>query len=297
MPDWNKKTFFIAQKPYQIIQSIGAGSHASIWLARGVFYPHNEIIIKIAHETKGITAERVQNEIWFLKELKHDNIPPLLDEGITNGYIWLSQPLYQKLSISYIDTEDNVRKIAYPEKVEQEGYAAIAKKIPFSLREQTTLDIIQDISLALQYIAGTGIIHADISPGNIMEKRGSIIKKQCILIDWGASALMYRYPEKSFGSLHFTAPERLFGEVCIKSDLFSLGIVCFYILTGLVPYTGENGELYYSSTIQNDGVAPSWFVSEINHNLDKLIQDMIRCLPEDRPDSDEVARRAQRIKN
>lgn len=294
MVDWTKRNFSIAGIPYQVQSLLGAGSHAGVWLARGLFYPYPELTIKIAHETTGACYECVKNEIWFLKQMKHDHIPPLLETSISDGYIWFAMPLYQKLTISIPDAGKLLH--FYPEEIDCNGYQIKFSQIPFRIREQATWHILADMSKVIAYIAGTGIVHADISPCNIMEKRGSMVRKQYVLTDWGASFLLHNFPEKAFGSLHFTAPERLMNKITIQSDVFSLGVTCFYILTGRVPYVGNDGKEYYCNTIECDGFRVSALVKEVNPNLDKLIRDMIRHHPNLRPEPADLLPRLERIK-
>ena len=281
-------------KPYRIVTLIGEGSHARVWLVRAHLYPNDELIIKIAKDQNGIAAERVQNEIWFLKEIAHANIPPLVDHGCFGGYLWLAMPVYRSLMIS-LSVRGRLRQFDLSD-IRPHGYPKYARKIPFRHRQNKTIGVLAAIGDAISYLAGTGIVHGDISPGNIMEHKGSLINKSYLLTDWGASALIHQYPETAFGSLHFLAPERLLGTISNKSDLFSLGVTCFYILTGMVPYTGENGELYYLNILERDGIAPSAIVADIGAALDKIVRDLIRKRPEDRPSPQELCKRMTKIK-
>lgn len=288
-----QKKIIVKGKPYQINALLGQGSHAIVHKAQTLYYPHEEITIKIARESQGIPKERVENEIWLLKELSHENIPPLLDSGNIDGHLWLAMPVYQKLAIS-IASKGTIENF-YPDEIDSKGYPSKATLIPYKIREKITIAVLNDIVHAIDYIAGTGIVHADISPGNIMETKGSLLHKKYVLTDWGASALIHRYPSKTFGSLHFTAPERLLGEVGIKSDIFSLGVVCFYLLTGTVPYSGETAELYYLSVLERDGISPSAIEKNISSVLDKTLRDMIRHKASDRIETKEVIRRIQKL--
>jgi serine/threonine-protein kinase len=179
--------------------------------------------------------------------------------------------------------------------ISQTGYPKFAGQVPFKFREQVALQVLRDIGQVILYLSGTGIVHADITPLNVMENRGSIVNKFYYLTDWGATALIHNYPEQTFGSLHFTAPERLLGNIGIKSDLFSIGVTTFYIITGKIPYSGTNGELYYLSASKNDEISPSVFENRINPSLDKLIKDLIRFKEENRPEPEELCKRVDKI--
>lgn len=289
-----QKTITVKQKLYQILHCLGEGSHATVWFARAQFYPHDEITVKVAKAKEGIAHERLQNEIWFLKEISLPHIPPLLDHGTLDGHLWLAMPVFQKLQLSF-PGKDQIIQVDVSD-IRPQGYPSQASTIPFTYRQKLAVDVLADISKVIAYLAGTGIVHADISPGNIMEKRGSVVSKQYVLTDWGAAALIYRYPSESFGSLHFTAPERLLGQIGHKSDLFSLGVTTFYILTGTVPYGGSSGEEYYLQSVAKDEISPAAFIHEVAPPLDKLIRDLIRHHPEDRPEPMEVCKRIDKIR-
>lgn len=288
-----QKTILLQQRQYQIQHLLGEGSHATVWCARERFYPHQEITIKIARDIGGIAHERVQNEIWFLKEIRHPHIPEFLGEGFLNQHLWLAMPMFQSLRLSF-SNRGNLQYVMVSD-ISPKGYPQIASAIPLKYREKMAVAVLSDISKVIEYIAGTGIVHADISPSNIMEK-GTALNRQYVLTDWGASALIHRYPENSFGSLHFTAPERLLGNVGHKSDLFSLGVTCFYIVTGTVPYCGTNGEQYYLNTVERDGIAPSDFVDRVFSPLDRLIRDMIHHHVEQRPEPRDICKKIEKIR-
>lgn len=288
-----KTIFLINGKKYQIQNKLGEGSHATVWEAHHIFYPYNSLTIKVAKDKKQVAFERVQNEIWFLKEVSYPNIPKLLDYGTYKNYIWLAIPTLKELSITMpIYTKPELIKIS---DISPEGYPKFAARVPFVLRERVAIQILRDIGKVISYLSGTGIVHADITPLNIMENRGSIVDKTYYLTDWGATAMIHRYPEQTFGSLHFTAPERLLGNIGIKSDLFSLGVTAFYILTGTIPYPGTTGELYYLSVSKNDTIAPSDLEKDVNPNLDKLIKDLIRFKEVDRPQPEDLCKRIDKI--
>lgn len=289
-----KKKLSIGRKPYQIQSMLGEGSHATVWRAQALLYPHDEIAIKIARASAGIAHERVQNEIWFLKEIVHPNIPRMLEHGVYEQHVWFAMSIFDHLQIGF-SSKGKMTQVLVSD-IRSEGYPKRAQEVPLEQREKTAIGVLADIGTVISYLSGTGIIHADISPGNVMEKRGSVMRKQYVLTDWGATALLNRYPSEAFGSLHFTAPERLLGQVGSKSDLFSLGVVGFYILTGCVPYHGKTGEEYYMNVANHEGIAPSDLVPGISSALDRIVRDLICWRPEDRLDPEDLVRRMEKIR-
>lgn len=289
----NKK-IQIKNEPYQFIKMVGEGTHAKIWLARSCLYPYHELIIKIAHTVQGVAQERIINEIHYLHEFKSPNTPPIIDEGTWNGYSWFAMPIYKPLTLFYQE-DKKVYKI-YPADTNMEAYPSHASKVSLRIREQIIFNILYDILPVLVLLADSEIVHADISPGNIMESSEHNLEKKYILTDFGASFSLTNPPVSSFGSLHFTAPERLLDRPHITSDLFSLGVLCFYIVTGFVPFTGKDTDSYYMNVLERDEISPIAYVPEIQFSLQKIIQDMIRFKPENRPAPIDLLKRIQKMK-
>ena len=286
------KTFVVHQRKHRVKEKIGEGSHAEVWLAEAIFYPHDAITIKTAKDDT-VAKERMQNEITVLKEVHHPNVPPML--ACDESRFWFAMPHLRNVHISLPD-KGRIAEYDISDLNLETGYPHHAKNIPLKHRENLAIRVIEDIAHVIEYISGTGVIHADISPGNIMESRGSLINKNYLLTDWGATVLVNEVAPESFGSLHFLAPERFVDSPESKSDLYSLGAVAFYILTGTIPYPGKSGEEYYLNTAIYDGVSPADIEKEMTPSLGRLIAKLVRKEPKDRPVPEEVLRKVQKIK-
>ncbi|BBM85676.1 protein kinase domain-containing protein [Candidatus Uabimicrobium amorphum] len=284
------KTFVVNQRKHRVKEKIGEGSHAVVWLAEAIFYPHDAITIKTAKDDS-VAKERIKNEIEVLKELHHPNVPQML----ARDKEWFAMPHLRSVHVSLPD-KGRIAEYDISNLNLETGYPHHAKNIPLKYRENLAIRVIEDVANVIEYIASTGVIHADISPGNIMESRGSLINKKYLLTDWGATVLVNEVAEESFGSLHFVAPERFVDSAETKSDLYSLGAVAFYILTGTIPYPGNSGEEYYLNTAIYDGVSPADIEKDILPSLARLIAKLVRKEPKDRPLPEEVLRKIQKIK-
>ena len=288
-----KKTFVVNNRKFRTHKIVGEGSHAVVWLAQALFYPHDEITIKIAKDNEA-GHECLKNEIAFLKEAHHPNIPPLLEIDSENAH-WFAMPYLQSIKAS-IPTKGKLTEYDISLVDLETGYPSIAKKIPLVYRQKLTLRILEDIGAVICYVSSGDIVHADISPSNIMESRGSLVTKRYFLTDWGAMLYAQKHQEDSFASIHFAAPERFTGTANAKSDLYSLGAVAFYILTGTIPYPGKNQEEYYLNTVIYDGVSPSDVEKDIVSALAKLISKLLRREAKLRPGAEELCKKVGKIK-
>lgn len=285
--EFQNKKIKINKQPYIFEKQIGQGSHAQIWIAKAHFYPYQQIIIKVAQTPQNTPAERVLNESKYLQSFRSVHIPKLLDYGHWNGYPWLAMPIYQPLTLYF--KEDNKIQTTTPEDFTH--YPENVSKVDLKTRENVVTDIIHQIGTVLSLLAEANTIHADISPGNIMENTQSHLEKHYILTDFGATYHLQSPPIKTYGSLHFTAPERFLGKPHITSDVFSLGSLCYYILTGTTPYFGKDSKEYCLNALERDEISPMSQIPEINPTLNKQIQEMIRYKPENRPDPREFPKK------
>ncbi len=142
------------------------------------------------------------------------------------------------------------------------------KKGPLPWRE--ALHFTKQIARALGHAHERGIIHRDIKPQNIMLLRDGTIK----VADFGIAALENEIHEsngEAIGSIHYIAPEQARGLLPdTRSDLYSLGVVMYEMLTGQLPYTGETlGEIAIKH-MNADPVPPRQIIPEIPEELETV---------------------------
>src|SRR5204863_9769776 len=115
---------------------------------------------------------------------------------------------------------------------------------------------------ALEYAASQGIVHRDIKPANIMIAEGTDVK----IADFGAAFLKKSQVVQTaaMGSPYYMSPEHIQGkEVTFHSDMYSLGVVLFELLTGMRPFGGENIEKLMQNILGQEAPAPSSFRAEL----------------------------------
>ena len=203
---------------YQLMEKIGEGGMANVYTARCQIL--NRIvavkILKDEFSTDEEFVNKFKNEAQAAASLNHPNIINVYDVGQDNG-------------ISYIVME-YVDGINLKELIKKEG----------ALEEQRAINIVKQIALALSEAHSKKIIHRDIKPHNIMITKDNMVK----VGDFGIAKAVNSSTITSVGavmvSVHYFSPEQARGGYMDeRSDIYSLGIVLYELLTGKLPFSGE----------------------------------------------------------
>ena len=207
---------------YEILEIIGEGGMAVVYKAL-CHRLNRYVAVKIMRDDMAADEEfrrRFCAESHAVAMLSHPNIVAVYDVSHSDD-------------IEYIVME-LVEGITLKQYMEKKGALAWKEVLHFS----------KQISKALAHAHEHGIIHRDIKPQNIMLLRDGTIK----VGDFGIAALeneIYENNGQAIGSIHYIAPEQARGECPdARSDIYSLGVVMYEMLTGEQPYTGETlGEI------------------------------------------------------
>ena len=209
--------------PYRLIQPIGEGGMSSVWLAeRDDAVIRRKVALKLPHWwalTK--LTDRAVQERDILASLEHPNIARLYDAGITTD----GRPY---LAIEYI-----------------EGKPIDLYCRDHAMELRTRVQLIAQIARAVAYAHSRLIVHRDLKPSNILiDAQG-----QAHLLDFGIAKLIEEGgPNKALTQVAtlmltpaYASPEQLLGHsVTTESDVYSLGLVAYELLTGFRPYTLKN---------------------------------------------------------
>ena len=159
-----------------------------------------------------------------------------------------------------------------------------------SLKEQhieeldSILDISQQLCSALDHAHQNGIIHRDLKPENVL-----IVDRKVMLMDFGlARSMSSRLSIEGdlVGTAYYLAPEQALGlEVDARTDLYSLGVMMYELVTGRLPFTAQDTLAVISQHLHAPIVPPRTYNENIDRNLNELILRLMAKTPEERPET------------
>lgn len=253
-----KEGMFI-QDRYEIISKIGSGGMADVYKAKD--HTLNRFVaVKVLkpefRKDKGfITKFRV--EAQSAAGLAHPNIVNVYDVGEDNG-------------ISFIVME-LVEGITLKEYIEKKGRLAV--------REATSIAI--QVSMGLQAAHNNGIVHRDVKPQNIIISTDGKVK----VTDFGIArvATSNTISSNVMASVHYSSPEQARGGYSdYKSDIYSLGITMYEMLTGHVPFDGDTTVAIALKHLQEEIQSPRKYVPELPKSTVQIIYKCTQKSPDRR---------------
>jgi serine/threonine-protein kinase len=145
------------------------------------------------------------------------------------------------------------------------------------------LDIAFQVAEGLAYAHEHGVVHRDIKPSNIMVLRGKHVKIADFGIAKMESALWRTQIGKNPGSPLYMSPEQIQSHsIDARSDIFSFGVVLYQMLTGKLPFDGENLNSVWYQIVNEDPQKPSALNPEVPDVLDRIVAKCLAKKPEDR---------------
>lgn len=155
---------------------------------------------------------------------------------------------------------------------------------PLSMIDKLT--IIEQVCMALGYAHSSGVFHRDIKPANVIVQRDPILAK---IVDFGIAKVQGRNAETGLtrtgnviGTMHYIAPERLKGQRGDgRSDLFATGVMLYLMLTGQLPFSGEDMAVLHKLAHEPHPPLKNW-ISGYPPQLDGIIDRALAKEPEDR---------------
>ncbi|MFB9770558.1 Stk1 family PASTA domain-containing Ser/Thr kinase [Lactiplantibacillus modestisalitolerans] len=203
---------------YRIVRSLGEGGMANVYLAHDLILDRDVAVklLRLDLRDDPKTIKRFQREALATTELVHPHIVSLYDVGEENGM--------QYLVMEYVKGMDLKNYI----------------KSQFPLPLQQVLDIMAQILSAVATAHAHNIIHRDLKPQNILIDEAGNAK----ITDFGIAVALSEHTMTQtntiLGSVHYLSPEQARGSMATKqSDIYSLGIILYEMLTGSVPFNGE----------------------------------------------------------
>ncbi len=205
---------------YKILEMVGGGGMANVYLAHDMILDR-DVAVKVLRLDFADNEEfirRFHREAQSATSLAHPNIVNIFDVG------------EEEDSIYYIVME-------YVKGQTLKEYIQNHSPIPI----ETSIDIMQQLTSAISHAHNNHIIHRDIKPQNILMDLNGNVKITDFGIAMALSATSITQTNSVLGSVHYLSPEQARGGVATnKSDIYSLGIVMFELLTGRLPFSGES---------------------------------------------------------
>lgn len=250
---------------YALLEKIGQGGSASVFQAHDL-QTHQMVVLKFlnvpAHaspDAQAAVIERFRQEGNILRLLEHPYILKVLDQLEGNGHYCLV-------------TE-------WVEGVTLDAYMRVNPPLPASV-----LPMIEQTCQALEYMHARGIVHRDIKPENIMIMPDGNIK----ILDFGLAC----FTGQSFvndasamaGTVAYMAPELLKNQSLSdpQSDLYAVGVTLYELLTGQVPFPGEDPGSTIYAIMNQTPVEPIHLNPMIGQDLNQLVMTAIHKLPQHR---------------
>ena len=233
---------------YEILEVIGVGGMAVVYKAMD--HRLNRLVaVKILKDDYLNDAEfrrRFHGESQAVAMLSHPNIVSVYDVSKNDGLDYIVMELIDGITLKqYMD-----------------------QRAPLSWRE--TLHFAMQIAKALEHAHSRGIIHRDIKPHNVMILKDGSVKVADFGIARIASA-QNTLTKEALGSVHYISPEQAKGaRVDSRSDIYSLGVVMYEMLTGRPPYDGETPVSVAIQHINGTPLSPSLLNSEIPTGLEQI---------------------------
>ena len=233
---------------YVIKKVIGSGGMAVVYRATDNRLKRS-VAVKILRDELEADVEfrrRFQTEAQAVAMLSHPNIVSVYDVSHSEDVEYIVMELIEGVTLMQY--------------MQKRGALGWKEALHFSVQ----------IARALEHAHSKGIVHRDIKPQNVMILRDGTIK----VADFGIAALETRQEQRSdqtVGSVHYIAPEQARGEQPdTRSDIYSLGVVMYEMLTGRMPYDGETAELIALKHIAGVAEDPQKLNPEIPDELARI---------------------------
>lgn len=204
---------------YEIEKLIGEGGMANVYLARDTILDRKVAVKVLRGDLAGDEkfVRRFQREALSASSLSHPNIVEIYDVGEDEGNFYIVMEFIEGKTLKQL----------------------IKKRGVLSLPE--TMDIMLQLLDALASAHDSYIIHRDIKPQNIMIKESGLVKITDFGIAMALNSAQLTQTNSVMGSVHYLPPEQASGKgSTIRSDIYSLGILMFEMLTGKVPFRGDS---------------------------------------------------------
>ena len=254
-----------AQIPgYKILGKLGAGAMAVVYKGKQLSL-NRSVAIKVLPRRFSENPEYVQR---FYKEgqaagkLNHPNIVQAIDVGEAGGYYYFVMEYVEGKTIA-----DDISN----------GHI---------FGEQEAIEIIIQVCHALQHAHAHGLVHRDVKPKNIMINTQGIVKLADMGLARETTDIEAAQSEegKAYGTPYYIAPEQIRGKIDIdgRADIYGLGATFYHMVTGRVPFTGEDSSEIMKRHLREKLIPPDHINTSLSAGVSEVIEIMMAKRREDR---------------
>ena len=257
----------VLARRYEIQEHIGGGGMADVYRAHDKLLDR-AVAVKILHAQFANDAEFIEKfhrEAKGAAKLTHQNIVNIYDVGEDEG--------------SHFIVMEYVAGKTLKEYIQEKGY----------LEPEEAARIAKELACALEAAHKNDLVHCDIKPHNILIMDDGHIKVTDFGIARAVSSSTMTYGGNVMGSVHYFSPEQAKGTaITTKSDVYSLGVVLYEMLTGTLPYNGETSVSIALKHLQEEPVPIRQIKPSVPAVLEAIVQKAMNKDPMLRPTSTDM---------
>ena len=254
---------------YELLELIGGGGMADVYKAHDKLLDR-PVAVKILHAQFSNDADfidKFHREAQGAARLAHPNIVNIYDVGEEAG--------------SHYIVMEYVPGDTLKTRIQQEGHLSV----------EESLQIAKDIASALEQAHRNNLVHCDIKPHNILMMPDGHIKVADFGIARAVTASTMTYSGSVIGSVHYFSPEQAKGSMITpKSDIYSLGVVMYEMLTGQLPFTGETSVGIAIKHLQEEAPTVRQADPSIPPVVEAIVSKAMGKVAEERPSATEMIR-------
>ncbi|MFM9911349.1 MAG: serine/threonine-protein kinase [Chitinophagaceae bacterium] len=248
---------------YRLTEHIGSGGMGDVYKAYHAVLGRTAAV-KILHQKE--FANRFRNEAYIQSGVNHPNIARLYESVLTGDYPCIIMEYVEGKTL-----EEHIRKKG-------------------KLLNEETTQIVAQIASSLLYLHQKEILHRDIKPANFKLQSDGVIK----MLDFGIAKDKYspKFTQEGYlvGTTEYMAPEQFEQKPEMKSDIWSLGVMTYEMLTGYMPFESNNPLALRTKILKASFTDPKILVPEISVQLQAIVEKMLRVNPAQRISSEQLSR-------
>lgn len=239
---------------YRLLRELGSGATSTVYLARDRFQ-QRDVAIKVIHadqlggEESMVFQRMFFTEATLVGRLKHPHLVELLDVGVDDNDCYIVMEFVEGSTLEALCTPERLASF------------------------DTVADIVHKCCKGLGFAQRHGLVHRDIKPANILIARDGGVK----ITDFGAAVstkAAHITHVTGLGSAAYMSPQQIRGHypLTFHTDIYSLGVVLFKMLTGRTPFSAESLPDLADQITGNDVPAPSKLRQEVPPQLDAIVR-------------------------